>query len=272
MTTYAIGDLQGCLVPLRRLLDRIEFDEATDRLWFVGDLVNRGPDSLDTLRFVHSLDSCSVTVLGNHDLHLLACAAGNREKLSDDIARVLDAPDAGELLEWLRHRPLLHSDGQLGFTMVHAGLPPQWDAAQASVLALEVESVLRGPHCETFLKVMYGDTPDLWHEDLAGEERLRYIVNALTRIRFTDADARMDFRHKGPPGSQPEGLVPWFEHPRRKSLGERIVFGHWSALGAHAGQGVYGLDSGCVWGKQLTALPLEAPDRFIAVDCPQQTD
>lgn len=268
MTTYAIGDLQGCLEPLERLLDEIGFDPAADRLWFVGDLVNRGPDSLACLRFVHGLGDNAVTVLGNHDLHLLAMAAGSEHKASDDLRRVLESPDAGDLLEWLRRRPLLHTDRRLGFTMVHAGLPPQWEAAQAAVLAGEVESVLRGPHCNTFLKAMYGDTPDLWHEELAGEERLRYIVNALTRTRFVDADGRLDFDEKGPPGNHPEHLMPWFEHPDRLSRDERIVFGHWSALGTYADKNVWGLDSGCVWGKELTAMALEEPGQFISVACP----
>lgn len=270
MTTYAIGDLQGCLEPLERLLDKIGFDPAADRLWFVGDLVNRGPDSLACLRFVRELGESAVTVLGNHDLHLLAMAAGSEHKASDDLRRVLESPDAGDLLEWLRRRPLLYADHRLGFTLVHAGLPPQWEAAQAAVLAGEVESVLRGPHCNTFLKAMYGDTPDLWHEDLAGEERLRYIVNALTRTRFVDADGRLDFDEKGPPGSQPEYLMPWFEHPDRRSRDDRIVFGHWSALGAYADKNAWGLDSGCVWGKELTAMALERPDRFVSVACPEQ--
>jgi bis(5'-nucleosyl)-tetraphosphatase (symmetrical) len=281
MTTYAIGDLQGCLEPLQRLLDRLGFDPAEDRLWFVGDLVNRGPDSVACLRFVRDLGASAVTVLGNHDLHLLAMAAGNQSKASEDLKRVLEAPDAGELLEWLRTLPLIHTDRRSGFTLVHAGLPPWWDVAQATVLAGEVESVLRGPDCESFLRVMYGDTPGLWEETLAGEERLRFIVNALTRLRFVDPDGRMDFNETGPPGSQPEHLVPWFEHPERKSRAERIVFGHWSALGPYAGHNVWALDSGCVWGKALTALKIpeheahpntstpEEPTRFISVDCPQ---
>lgn len=277
MTTYAIGDLQGCLDPLKRLLDRLEFDPERDRLWFVGDLVNRGPDSLETLRFVKSLDDAAVTVLGNHDLHLLAISAGNHAKLNEDLRAVIEAPDAGELMEWLRRQPLLHRDPDFGYTLVHAGLPPQWDAAQAAILAGEVETILQGANCDAFLANMYGDLPDHWSETLAGIERLRFIVNAFTRIRFVDVEGRLDLDEKGPPGSQPDHLMPWFEHPARHSRGERIVFGHWSALGAYAGHNVYGLDSGCVWGNELTALKIPEhkafPDKqpeFISVDCPDQ--
>jgi len=268
MTTYAIGDLQGCLDPLKRLLDALRFDPAEDRLWFTGDLVNRGPDSLETLRFVRALDDCSVTVLGNHDLHLLAIAAGNHAKRSAELEHVLEAPDCAELLQWLRQCPLLYADRSLGYVMVHAGLPPQWTIPQAALLAAEVETVLRGPDLDAFLGEMYGDTPDLWSETLQGMERLRYIVNAFTRTRFVDAEGRLDFDQKGPPGSQPVPLMPWFEQPERASRDTTLVFGHWSALGAYAGNNVYGLDSGCVWGNALTALPLEPPERFVSVNCP----
>lgn len=270
MTTYAIGDLQGCLEPLKRLLDRIEFDPDCDRLWFVGDLVNRGPDSLETLRFVKSLGASAVTVLGNHDLHLLAIAAGNHARLNEDLKRVIEAPDAPDLLEWLRRRPLLQRDAGLGWTMVHGGLPPQWDVPQAVMMAAEMETVLAGANCGTFLADMYGDTPHTWSETLEGIDRLRYIVNAFTRTRFVFDDGRLDFDEKGPPGSQPEHLVPWFEHPDRRSRDERIVFGHWSALGAYHADNVWGLDSGCVWGNELTAIALEEPDRFISVPCPDR--
>lgn len=267
MTTYAIGDLQGCLDPLRRLLDKIHFDPVEDRLWFAGDLVNRGRESVACLRFVRELEDAAVMVLGNHDLHLLAMACGVRKHASPELYEVLDTPGIDETLDWLRHQPLLHHDAALDYTVVHAGLPPQWSLAQARVLATEVETVLQAARFESFFADMYGAKPDLWSQNLTGVERLRFIVNAFTRIRFVDAQGRLDFKHKGPPGSQPEGLMPWFEHPERASRNARIVIGHWSALGAWSGHNVFGIDGGCVWGKELLALKLEGQPEFIRVDC-----
>lgn len=256
MALYAIGDVQGCYAELRSLLEKLRFDPAEDRLWFTGDLVNRGPRSLETLRFVRSLGEGAVTVLGNHDLHLLAVAQGvSRTKHRDTFGDVLSAPDREELLAWLRSRPLLHRQG--GFCLIHAGLPPQWSVDEAAGYAAEVESVLRGEDCEALFRHLYGDQPDRWSESLSSWDRLRFTINCLTRMRFCDRDGRLEFKHKGPPGSQPARLVPWFQVPDRRSSGTTVIFGHWSTLGFHSGTGVVGLDTGCLWGGELTALRLE---------------
>jgi bis(5'-nucleosyl)-tetraphosphatase (symmetrical) len=261
MAIYAIGDIQGCYEPLRRLLDRLNFDPATDRLWLVGDLVNRGPQSVDVLRLVSGLGERAVTVLGNHELTLLAVAAGQaKPKRKDTFHTVLDAPDAAELLDWLRQRPLLHHDAELGFTLVHAGLPPQWDLPLAQRSAAELETVLRGPDGAAFLGRMFGSEPRCWRNDLSGDDRLRFIVNALTRIRFCKMDGTLAFAEKGPPGSQEKGLLPWFAVPGRRSADLKIIFGHWAALGYYRAPGIYALDSGCAWDNRLTAIRLDAPD------------
>jgi len=269
MATYAIGDVQGCFAELQALLERFDFDAARDRLLFVGDLVNRGPASLAVLRFVRALGESACTVLGNHDLHLLATAAGVRtSRDKDTLQAVLDAPDATELVEWIAALPMTHVEA--GFAIVHAGLPPQWDVARAVELGHEVETVLRGGERATFLRHMYGNQPDLWREDLQGWERLRFITNALTRLRYVDVAGRLDIEETGPPGTQAEGLVPWFEAPGRKSLGERIAFGHWSTLQLEQeldpSHGVYHLDTGCVWGGRMTALRLE-DEAYFSVPC-----
>ena len=268
MPVYAVGDLQGCLDPLKRLLDKIRFDPAADQVWFTGDLVNRGPASLATLRFVHELGGSAVTVLGNHDMHLLATAwADNRpRKKRDTLSEILEAPDRDELLEWLRRRPLLHHDAQLAFTMVHAGLPPQWSLDEARSAAAELESVLRGDRFIDFLHHMYGDQPDRWDPGLRGTNRLRFIINALTRLRYLRPDGSMEFSNKGPTGGADRNLIPWFAYPGRKSAGSRIVFGHWSTLGDLEHDGVSGIDTGCVWGGRLTALQLDAGTRHC-VQC-----
>jgi bis(5'-nucleosyl)-tetraphosphatase (symmetrical) len=259
MAVYAIGDLQGCLDPLKRLLDRIAFDPAGDQLWFCGDLVNRGPASLETLRFVRNLGDAAVCVLGNHDLHLLAIAWDDHRapKKRDTLEDVLTAPDSGELLEWLRRRPLLHHDPQREFTMVHAGLPPQWDLETAQAAATELETVLGGNRFVDFLRSMYGNLPDRWHEGLAGADRLRYIVNAFTRMRYIRQDGSLDLDNNGPTHRAPPDLVPWFRFPGRRSEGLRVVFGHWSTLGEMTHDEVFSLDTGCVWGGRLTALRLD---------------
>jgi bis(5'-nucleosyl)-tetraphosphatase (symmetrical) len=269
MAVYAIGDVQGCLDPLQRLLERIDFDPAGDTLWFTGDLVNRGPASLGVLRLVRALGARAVTVLGNHDLHVLAVAAGASElKVRDTFAEVLRAPDGEELLAWLRARPLLHHDADLGYTLVHAGLLPQWDLVVAQRLAREAEAALTADAAR-FFQHMYGDLPDRWRDDLSGAARLRVIVNAFTRLRFCDAEGCMDLRAKGPPGTQAANLLPWFRVPGRRSRGLRVVFGHWSALGRYRGEGVIGLDSGCVWGRTLTAVRLDADGAaFFEAPCP----
>jgi bis(5'-nucleosyl)-tetraphosphatase (symmetrical) len=261
MPVYAIGDVQGCFDELELLLERLKFDPRSDRLWFVGDLVNRGPRSLDTLRYVKSLGDAAVTVLGNHDLHLLAVARGGASwrKGDDSLHAVLEAPDADELLDWLVARPLLHHDAALGWTVLHAGLPPQWDLATARRCALEVEQHLRGEFVGTLFQHMYGNEPALWREELEGFERLRFIINALTRLRVCDAtDGRLLLRFKGPPSTAPEGAVPWFRVPWRRTAGVRLVFGHWSALGYVAEQNLLGLDTGCVWGGYLAGQRLDA--------------
>jgi bis(5'-nucleosyl)-tetraphosphatase (symmetrical) len=269
MASYAIGDIQGCYDELRALLAKLDFDPDHDRLWLVGDLVNRGPKSLEVLRFVADLGPAAVCVLGNHDLHLLAADAGARTlRTNDTLQRVLDAPDREELIEWLRRRPLLHHDAELGYTMVHAGLAPQWDLGAAQAHAREVEALLRGIDYRRLLFNMYGDQPDRWSEDLEGWERARVIVNCLTRLRYCDAQGRMDMKANGPPSAQPAGLMPWFEVPDRRSRDLKLVFGHWSALGYHRAPGVIALDSGCVWGNALTAIRLDGDDGLpVSIAC-----
>jgi len=259
VATYAIGDIQGCYDELRALMDRLRFDPATDRIWFVGDLVNRGPDSLNTLRLVRDLGDSAVSVLGNHDLHLLAIDAGNTRKDDGDpgVAAVLQAKDRDELLYWLRHRPLLHRDTALGFTMIHAGLPPQWDIETAAACAREVEAQLRGDNYAVFFNEMYGNKPRIWKANLSGMERWRFTTNCLTRLRYCAMDGSLGLKEKGPLGSQQKGMIPWYSHPGRASCDERIIFGHWSMLGYRAEHNVWALDTGCLWGGALTALRLD---------------
>jgi bis(5'-nucleosyl)-tetraphosphatase (symmetrical) len=266
MSTYAIGDIQGCLDPLERLLDACKFDAARDRLWFVGDLVNRGPQSLEVLRYVKRLGDGATVVLGNHDLHLLVVAAGYvRQHRGDTLDAILAAPDRDELLGWLRRRPLLHS--QDGWLMVHAGLLPAWTVAEAQALAREVESALRGDACDEFLRFLYGNEPARWSDDLAGHDRLRVIVNAMTRMRVCTAQGKMAFTYSGEPRDIPQGFLPWFEVPGRASAQTPIVFGHWSAHGLIMRGDVVALDTGCIWGRALTAMRLE--DRKVfEVACP----
>jgi bis(5'-nucleosyl)-tetraphosphatase (symmetrical) len=267
MATYAIGDIQGCFQSLTALLNRVSFDPAHDRLWLVGDLVNRGPDSLHTLRFVRELGPAAVTVLGNHDLYLLMVAYGairNRGK-DDTIQAVLDAPDREVLLSWLRTRPLMHVEN--GFAMVHAGLLPGWTVEQARALAREVEGALAGPYHSDLLHNMWGSEPAAWSDDLRDYERMRVIVNAMTRMRFCSADGVMDFKVKGEVTKAPKGYLPWFEVAGRKSADTTVVFGHWSALGLRIEPNLMALDSGCLWGRELTAVRLE--DRAVfQVACP----
>jgi bis(5'-nucleosyl)-tetraphosphatase (symmetrical) len=264
MTTYAIGDVQGCYDELRALLDALRFDPAADTLWLVGDLVNRGPKSLETLRFVKSLGNRAVTVLGNHDLALLVVAAGvQKPHRGDTIDDILNAPDRDELLHWLRTRKLMHVEG--GYAMVHAGLLPQWSIEKADALAREVEAPLAANDAGLF-RHMYGNTPDAWDDTLTGYDRLRVIINAMTRVRLVDSAGRMEFSHKTGLEDAPAGYVPWFEVPGRKSAGTPIVCGHWAALGLMLTPDIIGLDSGCVWGRQLSALRL-ADRRLYQTDC-----
>lgn len=268
MAVYALGDLQGCYDELRRLLDTIAFDPGSDRLWLVGDLVNRGPRSLEVLRLVKQLGDSAVAVLGNHDLHLLAVAASEEHmKRRDTFQSVLSAPDRDELLEWLRHRPLLHHDPELGYTLLHAGLPPQWDLATAGACAAEVERALRGSGYRKLFAHMYGDRPQRWSEELQGWDRLRFTINCLTRLRYCDPEGRLALGHNGPPGSQPPPYLPWFQVPGRRSAGLNLVFGHWATLGLHLAPGIHALDSGCVWGGSLTALRLDGSLAHTQVRC-----
>jgi bis(5'-nucleosyl)-tetraphosphatase (symmetrical) len=265
VSVYAVGDVQGCYEPLRRLLDAIRFDPAEDSLWFVGDLVNRGPHSLETLRFVRSLGDAAVTVLGNHDLHLLVVASGARKPhRGDTLDEILAAPDREELLHWLRHRKLMHAQG--GYALVHAGLLPQWSVAHAMALAHEVEAALRAPEADQFFRNMYGNAPDAWDEDLSGYDRLRVIVNAMTRLRLCDTAGRMEFSHKFKPEQMPPGFMPWFDVPGRASADVPIICGHWAAVGLLVRENLLSIDTGCVWGRSLTALRLQ-DRRLYECDC-----
>lgn len=263
MAIYAVGDVQGCYVELMRLMEDIRFDAASDRLWLVGDLVNRGPDSLKVLRLIKSLGERAITVLGNHDLHLLAVAEGVAElHRSDTLNEILEAPDRCELLHWLRNRPLLHAEN--GYILVHAGLLPQWDAVQAESLAREVETALSGNDYATFLARMYGNTPHSWDDDLSGNKRLRVIVNAFTRMRICNSDGEMEFKFKGELENIPEGYLPWFDMPNRKSRDSTVIFGHWSALGLLIRKNLIALDTGCLWGGPMSAVRLDDRRLFQA--------
>lgn len=265
MSTYAIGDVQGCYTALCRLLERIAFDPARDRLWFTGDLVNRGPESAHTLRFIRDLGNRAVTVLGNHDLHLLAVALGVQKPHPEDtLDSILHAPDGEELLGWLRARPLMHASD--GYALVHAGLLPQWDVPRALALAGEVEVQLRGDDHRALFRHMYGNTPAAWREDLEGYPRLRVIINAMTRLRLCTATGDMEFGHKTAPAGGPAGYLPWFDVPSRANAGSPVIFGHWAALGLTLRADVMGIDTGCVWGRHLTALRLEDRQVFQC-DC-----
>ena len=269
MSVYAIGDVQGCYDSLMVLLDRINFNEQNDQLWFTGDLVNRGPKNLETVRFIKELGCSAITVLGNHDLHLLAKAAHCvSPKPTDTFQDILQAEDSEELLEWLRHRPVLHHDLVTGYTLIHAGLAPQWDLEMARACARELESILQGPDYKEFFANMYGDEPAIWSVSLTGYDRLRFIVNCLTRLRFCDELGRMDMRETGPPGTQPPSYLPWFKIPDRASQGMKIICGHWSTLSYYDADGIYALDTGCVWGRGLTALRLDNTPKRITVPCP----
>lgn len=260
MATYAIGDIQGCDDEFARLLDVLRFDPGRDRLWLVGDLVNRGPKSLSVLRRVRALGDAAIVVLGNHDLHLLAIACSDSEsaKPKDTLDEILNAPDREELLAWLRARPMLHHDPKLNYTMVHAGLAPQWDVELAQRCARELERQLRDEDASRELFAnMYGDRPNRWSDSLRGFERLRFITNCLTRLRFCHADGTLELKYKGRIDKAPGDLYPWFRAPNRRSQDARIVCGHWSALGFHRENGVTSIDTGCVWGQQLCAIDLE---------------
>ena len=267
MATYAIGDVQGCFGSLMALLETLRFDPASDRLWFTGDLVNRGPRSLETLRFVRGLGDRAVTVLGNHDLHLLGVACGGRRlKAGDTLTDVLEAPDRGDLIAWLRRQPLLHRDADRGITMVHAGLPPQWTLDVAQACAAAVAAKLRGAGIKKLMRRMSDNRCDTWSAALPYADQLGYMITCLTRLRYCDPSGRLELREKGPPGSQPAPYLPWFAVPGRLHASETVIFGHWASLGACSEPGVHALDTGCVWGGALTALCLETRER-TSVPC-----
>jgi len=263
MATYAIGDIQGCFLTLTRLLERFRFDSRADRIWLVGDLVNRGPRSLDVLRWAAGLGDRVTAVLGNHDLHLLAVAVGARvQRPRDTLSAILEAPDREDLLGWLSRRPLVHREGP--FILVHAGLLPAWSASQAGSLALEVENELAGPGQERFLRFLYGGGEDtvLWDDALTGFPRLRVITSAFTRLRTCTREGRMCLDFAGPPHEAPRGCIPWFDVPGRKTSANTVVCGHWAALGLHLRDGLLALDSGCVWGGALTGVRLDDHEVF----------
>ncbi len=268
MAHYALGDLQGCHAEFVALLERLRFDPGRDRLWLTGDLVNRGPASLACLREVKCLGRAVTVVLGNHDLHLLALAFAPKtvKRRDPELEAVLEAPDAAELLEWLAARPLLHRDAALGWTLIHAGLPPQWTLRDAEACAREVERALRKDPA-AMLAEMYGDAPDRWTPGLAGADRLRFTVNCLTRLRFVDRKGRLLLAYKGSIADAPAGSLPWFRHPERATREDPLVFGHWSALGYLAEPGLRALDTGCVWGGSLTAVRLDEDAEPVHLPC-----
>lgn len=268
MPTYVIGDIQGCFKQFEALLKEINFDNQRDCLWFTGDLVNRGKNSLLVLRYIKSLGDKHIVVLGNHDLHMLAVACGASEITPHDtFTDVLNAKDRDELIDWLRFCPLLHVDHATGFVMSHAGLAPAWTVEQASKLAKEVECVLKEDPI-LFLQHMYGNEPDHWDDNLRGFERLRVITNYLTRMRYCHSDGRLELTFKGKLQDKPEQLLPWFDVPQRRNKDAKILFGHWAALGGEVDvANVYALDTGCVWGNSLTAMRLEDEKRFTVKCC-----
>ncbi|MDF2641694.1 MAG: symmetrical bis(5-nucleosyl)-tetraphosphatase [Pseudomonas sp.] len=269
MTDYAVGDLQGCLEPLNCLLDHVRFDPAKDRLWLVGDLVNRGPQSLETLRYLYNIRESVICVLGNHDLHLLAASRKiDRLKKTDTLDEILQAPDCDELLEWLRQQKLMHYDAERNMAMVHAGIPPQWSLKKAMKYAQEVEEALRDDALfELFLNGMYGNEPAKWSGDLRGVTRLRVITNYFTRMRFCNRDGKLDLKGKEGVETALPGYAPWFSHKHRKTNALKIIFGHWAALEGRCDEpGVYALDSGCVWGGAMTLLNLDTLERHQC-DC-----
>ena len=272
MALYAIGDIQGCATEFDALLERIEFRPSRDHLWLVGDLVNRGPDSLGVLRRVMGLGRAVTCVLGNHDLHLLATVAGRRDMSpADTFGDVLAAPDVRDIVDWLRHRPLLYHDSSARRALVHAGIPPVWTVREARAAAREIETLLRGRRWRAALRAMYGNEPAAWSEKLGRDDRRRFTINALTRMRYCDKRGRLDLGFSGPPGTQPKGLLPWFDAPNRRCADTHVVFGHWAALGLLRRSDVTALDSGCVWGNSLTAVRLDRAARPTQVRCRAKT-
>jgi bis(5'-nucleosyl)-tetraphosphatase (symmetrical) len=264
MAIFAIGDIQGCYDELARLVDKLSFDPDRDELWFVGDLVNRGPRSLDVLRFVRSLKESSTVVLGNHDLHLLA-ARENPDRIDKPLRKILAAHDADELLHWLRHQPLVHYRPDLNTLMVHAGIHPTWDLLTTVNLAREAEQIIGGKKYRQFLSAMYSDKPSRWSPDLSGIKRIRFIINCLTRIRFCRPNGELDFIQKGPPKKETQAPIPWFDFPDRANRSVRIVCGHWSSLGLINNPKTLMIDTGCVWGRELTAARIDGSVQIVSV-------
>jgi bis(5'-nucleosyl)-tetraphosphatase (symmetrical) len=264
---FVIGDIQGCCDALDRLLGHIGFSPSRDHLHVVGDLVNRGPQSLQTLRRLRALEGAATCLLGNHDLHLLAVAHGVRKAhRSDTLDDILDAPDRDAWIDWLRRRPLAARDE--GWLMVHAGVVPQWDAAQVLALAAEVQALLQGPDLPGFLQVMYGNEPARWRDTLAGPDRWRFVINVLTRIRFCAADGTLEFKTKDGADGAPAGFMPWFSVPGRRTAGTPVAFGHWSTLGLIDRPDLLAIDTGCVWGGALTAVRIDGGRREVMqVEC-----
>ena len=271
MAIYAIGDIQGCFQQLQLLLKKLKFNPDKDKLWFAGDIVNRGPHSLQTIRFIQSLGDTAITVLGNHDLHLLAVANGRgKQGRKDTIKDIIEAPDRDKLLDWLIHRPLMHYDKKLDVCMVHAGIYPPWSIKKALGYASEVEATLQSTKSHEFFHHMYGDKPPKWSKNLKGWDRLRFITNVFTRMRYCDYKGNLSLRDKGSPGTQPPGVLPWFHILDRKASASRIIFGHWSTLSNPEVENLYPLDTGCLWGGKLTAIKVNKKMRkIISVDCPE---
>jgi bis(5'-nucleosyl)-tetraphosphatase (symmetrical) len=272
LATYAIGDIQGCYSELKQLLSTVNFSADKDKLWFTGDLVNRGPQSLETLRFIHSMGENAVVVLGNHDLHLLATAFDhNKPGKKDTLDDILKSHDREKLMEWLRTLPLMHTDDDTGIVMIHAGLHPNWSIEKAQSLAREVEHILQSDNHTEFYSHMYGDKPTNWSDNLEGWARARYITNIFTRLRYCTPQGKVALGHKREPGTQPEGLHPWFSIKSRASSGTPIIFGHWSTLILNKNTeypNVYPLDTGCLWGGKLTAMRIdEKPFQTHQTDC-----
>lgn len=259
MTDYAVGDIQGCYSELIDCLEQVAFNPSNDCLWVAGDMVNRGPDSLATLRFLHRYRDSVRCILGNHDLHLLAIYYGHREaKPSDSVTAILEAPDSEQLINWLRRQALCIHDETINYTMVHAGIAPQWSLEQALNYSAEVEAVLKTDAIHPFLMNMYGNTPNLWNDDLTGSDRLRCITNYFTRMRICDIEGKLDLNYKGDLNDIPKGYYPWFKQANRQTQQQRIIFGHWAALNGHIdNEYLFGLDTGCVWGQTLTLLQLD---------------
>lgn len=268
MSTYAIGDIQGCFKSLTALLEKIRFNPAQDRLWIAGDMVNRGPDSLATLRFLYKIKNSVTAILGNHDLHFIAMAYGHKKPGKyDTLNKLLKAKDRDDLIQWLRHCKLVHHDKSLNYTMVHAGIPPIWSLLDALAYSGEVESLLQSEQLDEFLAQMYGDQPDCWNNSLTGFDRSRLITNYFTRMRYCRADGTLDLDNKSPPTQNThydtKQFLPWYAHPQHKCSKDNIVFGHWASLqGKASAANVVALDTGCVWGGKLTAFRLEDKTLF----------